>query len=185
MTKKHSATHGSDDTTQTDTPTASAETPTPEDDTTATRIAKLEIENRELVEHLQRLQAEFENYRKRVEREQEEQHATATDELLKELLPIIDTFELSLLHAKDQGGAVRGDDLYQGVLLIHDQLKHLLDIQGLTPIPTQGQFDPRLHEALMTVEQEGTPKGAILAVLQPGWQRNNRVIRPAKVSVAK
>ena len=142
-------------------------------------------DRQDIIAHAQRIQAEFDNYRKRVEREAQEQRAGATDNLFKALLPIIDTFELSLQHAKDDTGAVRGEDLYQGILLLHDQLKHLLESQGLTAIDCSGPFNPRMHEVLMMVQQEGVPRGTIVTVLQPGYQRGGKIIRPAKVSVAK
>lgn len=157
------------DTTTTDAPAV----PSPNDD------------RQDIIAHAQRIQAEFDNYRKRVEREAQEQRAGATDSLFKALLPIIDTFELSLQHAKDDAGAVRGEDLYQGLLLLHDQLKHLLESQGLTAIDCSGPFNPRMHEVLMMVQQDGVPRGTIVTVLQPGYQRGSKIIRPAKVSVAK
>lgn len=142
-------------------------------------------DRQDIIAHAQRIQAEFDNYRKRVEREAQEQRAGATDNLFKALLPVIDTFELSLQHAKDDTGVVRGDDLYQGLLLLRDQLKHLLESQGLTAIDCSGLFNPRVHEVLMMVQQEGVPRGTIVEVLQPGYQRGGKIIRPAKVSVAK
>ena len=144
----------------------------------------LEQNNKDLLEHLQRLQAEFDNYRKRIERDQQEHKAQATEKTLKELLPIIDSFNLSLQHAKDAEGQVKGDDLLLGVIMINEQLQQFLEHQGLSPIPTDGQrFDPHLHEALTMVP--GEQRGTVLQTYQRGYMRNGKVFRAAKVSVAK
>ena len=142
-------------------------------------------EKQELISHLQRLQAEFDNYRRRVERDQTEHREQASERLLKELLPIIDNFDLALKHAKDEHGHVKGEDLLAGNVMIHDQLKALLEHQGITEMKAEGKFDPRQHEALMMVDHAGAERGTILQVYQRGYLRGAKVFRPAKVSVAK
>lgn len=142
-------------------------------------------ETQELIEHLQRLQAEFDNYRKRVERDQEEMKKAASERLLRDLLPIIDNLQLSVQHAKNDDGVIKGEDLLAGVIMINEQLQALLDHYGITVIPDGGKFDPRMHEALTTVAQEGAERGAVLQTYQRGYMRSGKVFRPARVSVAK
>jgi molecular chaperone GrpE len=143
-----------------------------------------EEQRQELVEQLQRLQAEFDNYRKRVEREQADAKSSASEKLLRELLPIVDSFQLSVQHAKDDAGSIKGEDLLAGIMMINEQLAGLLEHQGLTEVPVD-RFDPKLHEAINTVAQEGAARGSVLQVYQRGYMRGDRVFRPARVSVAK
>lgn len=143
-------------------------------------------EKQELVNHLQRLQAEFDNYRKRIQREQEENKHAANEKLLRELLPIIDNLHLAVLHAKDGDGNIKGEDLLSGVIMINDQLHQFLEHHGIESMQTENErFDPYKHEALTTVQQEGVEKGTILQTYQRGYTRGGRVFRPAKVSVAR
>jgi molecular chaperone GrpE len=148
-------------------------------------VAALKAERDDLVGQLQRLQAEFNNYRTRIEREQRESKAAASDHLLHELLPISDSLTLALEHAKDGDGAVKGDELLSGLLMINEQFEQLIDHEGLTKIATEGKFDPKLHEAIATIDTPDTEKGTIVRVFQRGWTRGERVFRPAKVGVAK
>jgi molecular chaperone GrpE len=140
-------------------------------------------EHQELIGHLQRLQAEFDNYRKRVEREQQEARRGASEHLLRELLSIQDNLDLAITHAKDEHGHIKGEDLLTGVLAIKQHVQQLLEHQGVAEIPATGKFDPYLHEALLTVE--GTEKGMIVQTLQRGYTLGNKILRPARVSVAK
>jgi molecular chaperone GrpE len=142
-------------------------------------------EQEDLLTQVQRLQAEFDNYRKRVMREQEEAKSHASEKLLRDLLPIVDGLHLSLQHAKDAEGKVNGKELLTGVIMINEQLQQVLEHQGLEEIPEKGKFDPRMHEALTTVSAEGAERGAILQTYQRGYLRNGKVFRAAKVSVAR
>lgn len=139
----------------------------------------------ELIENLQRLQAEFDNFRKRVAREQEEMRQAANDALLKELIPIIDNLHLSVQHAKDDSGTVKGPELLAGIIMINEQLNGLLERSGITKIPEDGRFNPHHHEALTVVAQEGAERGMVIQTYQRGYLRNGKVLRPARVSVAK
>jgi molecular chaperone GrpE len=146
---------------------------------------KLIEEKQELLEQTQRLQAEFDNFRKRIAREQEDMKSQASEKLLRDLLPIVDGLQLSLQHAKDPTGKVNGEELLTGIIMINEQLQQVLEHQGLEEIPTEGRFDPRLHEALTIIEQEGAERGAVLQTYQRGYLRNGKVFRAAKVSVAR
>lgn len=130
----------------------------------------------ELTQQLQRLQAEFDNYRKRIAREEEAARQRLTDQILKDLLPVLDNFHHALEHDA-------GEELVKGLRLIRDQLLGILEEHGVEQIPIDGRFDPQLHEAIATVE--GDEPGAIAATYQRGYTRNDRILRPAKVSVTK
>jgi len=129
--------------------------------------------------HLRKL-AEFENLRKRSEREKNEARRVALADLAKEFLPVVDSFERALSHATS------GDlesDFGQGILLIHRQLTDLWRKHGLREVETTGTFDPNLHEAVATEESDEAPH-AILEVLRKGYTLGDRLIQPALVKVA-
>jgi molecular chaperone GrpE len=129
--------------------------------------------------HLRKL-AEFENLRKRSEREKAESRRMALSDLAKEFLPVVDSFEQALAHAssKDLEG-----DFGQGVLLIHRQLSDLWRKHGLREVETAGGFDPNHHEAVST-EPSTEPPNTVLEVLRKGYTIGDRLIRPALVKVA-
>ena len=129
--------------------------------------------------HLRKL-AEFENLRKRSEREKAESRRMALADLAKEFLPVVDSFEQALAHAssKDLEG-----DFGQGILLIHRQLSDLWRKHGLREVETAGGFDPNRHEAVST-EPSPEPPNTILEVLRKGYTIGDRLIRPALVKVA-
>lgn len=136
-------------------------------------VETLAIENKEkeLIERLQRLQAEFENFRKRTEKEKEDIRLNANAELISELLKVLDNFELSLKHNEDEG-----------VKMIYDELNTILEKQGMKIIDTKGGFDPRFHEAL--VQEEGEEHGKILEELQKGYLLNDKLLRASKVKIS-
>ncbi len=137
---------------------------------------------RELREHLQRLQAEFDNYRKRVLREQTAAVEQAAEPVIRRLLEVLDDFELALMHAEDD---VDSDRLLKGVELVYAKLLDALGAEGLERIPAEGQpFDPELHEALLqTGDGDGDP--FVAEVFRPGYALRGRVIRPAGVRVER
>jgi molecular chaperone GrpE len=132
--------------------------------------------------HLQRLQAEFDNYRKRVLREQTTAVEMAAEPVMRRLLEVLDDFELALMHAADD---VDQDRLLKGVELVYAKLTDALAAEGLERIQAEGQpFDPSLHEALMqTGEGDGEPR--VAEVFRPGYTLRGRVIRPAGVRVER
>jgi len=131
---------------------------------------------------LQRTQADFINYRRRMSAEQAEGRIAAQSELLSSLLPVLDDVGRAL-------GAVPSDlatdPWVQGLFLIARRLTTLLDQLGVQQIGASGEpFDPHWHEAIMTEARADVPEGTILQVAQPGYTLGERVIRPAQVSVA-
>jgi molecular chaperone GrpE len=132
--------------------------------------------------HLQRLQAEFDNYRKRVLREQTTAVEMAAEPVMRRLLEVLDDFELAVLHASED---VDPDRLLKGVELVYAKLIDALRAEGLERIEAEGEpFDPAMHEALMqTGEGEGEPR--VAEVFRPGYALRGRVIRPAGVRVER
>lgn len=141
----------------------------------------LEKENRALFEQLLRRQADFENFRKRLEREQQELRPAAQASLVAELLPALDAFERAL--ATDAAGV--NEEYRKGVELIHKQLFDALAAVGLEAVEVTGEpFDPNLHYAVERVETSAHPDQEVLATLQKGYRFRQRLLRPALVRVA-
>ena len=143
------------------------------------QLAALEAERDEYLNDLKRVAAEFENYRKRVTRDQASLVARAHERLVKELLPVLDDLERALAAAEEHQEA----KLEEGVQLVHRELKAALDREGLAEIETDGVFDPHVHEALLSQPSEAE-EGSVLEVLQKGYKLGDRILRPARVVVA-
>ena len=134
-------------------------------------------------EHLLRLRADFDNFKKRVDREREASERQAAASLLRRLLPILDNFERAI--AADPGNGGDADSFRDGVMLIFRHLLDELRRVGLRPIDTIGQpFDPNLHEAVATELDSGLPSQTIVEELQRGYLLHDRVLRAALVKVA-
>jgi molecular chaperone GrpE len=146
------------------------------------RLAAAEAEAAEHLDRLQRLAAEFDNYRKRAAREQHAFAARANERVVKELLPVLDDLERALDAAEQHEEA----KLEDGVRLVHRQLAETLRKEGLAEIETDGVFDPHVHEALLTQPGgDDVESGHVLQVLQKGYRLGDRVLRPARVIVAE
>jgi molecular chaperone GrpE len=143
------------------------------------RLAQLEAERDERVNDLKRVAADFENYRKRVARDQESLVARAHERLVKELLPVLDGLELALDASRDTGTR----SVEEGVRLVHQELQAALRREGLAEIETNGRFDPHIHEALLS-QPSDAEEGSVLEVVQKGYMLGDRVVRPARVVVA-
>ena len=132
---------------------------------------------------LLRKTAEFDNYRKRVERERAALASAAAADLLEELLPVVDNLERALEAPVDEGAAAAYRD---GVDLIHRQLLDLMRKRGVTPIETAGEdFDPNLHQAIAHEESADHRAGEIIGEVRRGYMLRSRLLRPAMVRVAK
>jgi molecular chaperone GrpE len=144
-------------------------------------LQKLRVERDTLIDRLARLQAEFENARKRSAREQQEFREYATADAIKALLPILDSFERALQTSSADKSEFRG-----GVDLIYKQLQDALTKLGLRAIPAKGEpFDPHLHEAIEMVDTTGAEDHQVLEELQRGYKLKDRLLRPAMVKVAR
>ncbi len=139
------------------------------------------ISYEEVFDRLQRLQAEFDNYRRRTDRERLETGAHAQGLLVERLLPVLDDFDRALASS---GGGESPE--VHGFALIHEKLHRALADAGLERIDSEGTvFDPDIHEALMTQEVEPELDGVVICELAPGYRFRGRMVRPARVQVGK
>jgi molecular chaperone GrpE len=136
-------------------------------------------ERDEYLDALQRLKAEFENYRKRVSRDQADFVTRASERLVKQLLPVLDDLERALEAAADHEEA----KLEEGVRLVHRSLADALAKEGLVEVETDGTFDPHTQEALLAQPSEAD-EGTVIQVLQKGYKLGDHVLRPARVVVS-
>jgi molecular chaperone GrpE len=143
-------------------------------------LSSVTRERDEYLDALQRLKAEFDNYRKRVARDQQELAARAHERLVKELVPILDDLERAL-EAVSQHEEAR---LEEGVRLVHRSLGDLLTREGLTEVETAGKFDPHTQEALLS-QPSDEEEGSVIQVLQKGYKLGDRVVRPARVVISQ
>ena len=143
-------------------------------------LAEVTRERDVYLDNLQRLKAEFDNYRKRAARDQESLVARAHERLVKELLPVLDDLGRALEAAEQHEEA----KLEDGVRLVHRQLSEVLAKEGLTEIETDGAFDPHVHEALLS-QPSDAETGTVLEVLQKGYRLGDHVLRPARVIIAQ
>jgi molecular chaperone GrpE len=144
-------------------------------------LATVMVERDEYLDLLQRVQADFENYRKRAARDQERLVEHAHERLVRELIPILDDLERALAAAERHEEAT----LVDGVRLVEQSLRKALAKEGLVEIVTDGAFDPHVHEALLSQSREGADSGAVLEVVQRGYCLGDKVVRPARVIVAE
>jgi molecular chaperone GrpE len=126
-----------------------------------------------------RLAADFDNYRKRVARESAQLSQRANERLLNELLPVLDDLERALEAAEAHEEA----KLEEGVALVTRSFADVLRKEGLEEVPTDGKFDPHVHEALLSQPSEAE-EGSVIEVLQKGYRLGDRVIRPARVVIS-
>jgi molecular chaperone GrpE len=133
------------------------------------------------IEHLQRLKAEFDNYRKRVERERGQLEDRITGDFCKKLLPILDDLERTFTHTKGSSEA-----MLAGIKLVYKNLLGLLEREGLSRIPALGEvFDPHIHEAVMVEADHSGQSEMVTEEIQRGYMHKGRLLRPAKVKVSR
>ena len=147
---------------------------------------ELELTDREAKEYLDylvRLKGELRSYRERTQREKETLKESAAEDLIKELLPILDDFELAIGSAKKSKNF---SGFAEGVKMIFNRMRDLLKKQGLKPIKAKGEeFDPHLHEAVGTADLKKYPDNLIIEEMRRGYILNDKVLRPAVVKVNK
>ena len=158
---------------------AEAEDRSPAETPVQTEVDRLKAERDQLLDRLARLQAEFENARKRAERERAEYRDYAAGSVVEQFLPVLDNFELAL---KATGSA---HQLRSGVSLIVKQMEEILQKMQVHAIPTVGEpFDPRIHEAMGTVDRDDVPDQHVAEEIRRGFKLRERLLRPALVRVA-
>jgi molecular chaperone GrpE len=131
-----------------------------------------------------RLGADFQNYKRRIEKDRSHWAHMIQSEMIVDLLPVVDDFDRALEEVKKEEGS-QDSKLLEGITMIHKGFNEYLKKQDVAPIEQMQTFDPELHEALMQVESEDHKEGDIVQVLQRGFALKGKVIRPAKVSVCK
>lgn len=162
------------------------------DDTTETSeeehgLKKCKEELRACEDKYLRMHAEFENIKKRMEREKEKSVAYAQEQFARDLLPVMDSLELALasIPTPEEGGDEHLAKLREGVQLTLDQFVKTFEKHHIKVIDIDEGFDPNFHDAVMQVESEEHESGQIVQVLQKGYTYKDRLLRPAMVSVAK
>ena len=147
------------------------------------QIESMTQERSALYDQLLRRQAEFENYRRRIDRERSESYARARAEVVLELLPVVDNFERAISSLEKSGGDA--ESLRHGVELIHKQFKDALTKFGLEPVESVGQaFDPHVHEAVTIEPTDKHKENTVIEEFQRGYKLGEKLLRPAKVKVA-
>ena len=137
----------------------------------------------QLKDQLLRMQADFDNFRKRVQRDRVESQQQAAAQLISALLPALDHFQLGLknaqIHAQDAS-------IVTGFQMIYTQLLEAFTQAGLAPLPVEGQpFDPNLHEAVTSLASEEHPEGTVITELRRGYTLGGKLLRPAQVIVSR
>jgi molecular chaperone GrpE len=151
-----------------------------EESALAVEVAKLRAEKEDLLQTLVRRQADFENYRKRIERDRHEEGRRGVERLIMDLIPVLDGFDRALQSHDDPGY----EEYRKGVTLIRKQLWDALARHGVERIDAAGKiFDPHVHQAIERAESNEHPDGYILHVFQDGYMFHGRVLRPAIVRV--
>lgn len=146
----------------------------------AQELQKLREENRKLKDQYLRKMADFENFRKRTEREKTDYFKWALTDVMREVVPVLDNFERALAMTADGDGEFR-----KGVELIYKQFVEVLQKYGLKPVDSAlVNFDPTVHEAVMRDDDSDLPHNTVVEVLQKGYFLNDRLLRPAMVKVA-
>ena len=154
-----------------------------EEDAIASELARARAEAETYLDDLRRLQADFDNYRKRTLREQTARTASASQALVARLLPVLDNFELAVSAAEQSRDF---DRMLKGVEMVLGALREVLEGEGLVKIEAEGKpFDPERHEAVIAVEQEDAEPGTIVDIVRAGYELGGKVLRPAMVKVAK
>jgi molecular chaperone GrpE len=154
-----------------------------EEDAIAADLDKARAEAEGYLDDLRRLQADFDNYRKRTLREQTARAASASQALVTRLLPVLDNFELAVSAAEQSRDF---DRMLKGVEMVFGELREVLEGEGLVTIEAEGKpFDPERHEAVIAVEQEDIEPGMVVDTVRNGYELRGKVLRPAMVKVAK
>ncbi len=144
---------------------------------------KLAGELADLNQRFLRVAADFENYKRRTAQEKDDLLKYSNAKLIGELLPVLDTFQLAL---KNPGGSPEAQNVVKGMEMIYRQMLQVLEQAGMSKIEAVGQpFDPKLHEAIMQVEDDSVPEDTVVEELRAGYMLKERVIRPSMVKVSK
>jgi molecular chaperone GrpE len=143
-------------------------------------LARVSAERDEYLDALQRLKAEFDNYRKRNDRERQNVALGATRDVVRGLLPVMDNLERAVAALGDQG-----EGIVAGLEMVRGQLAGLLTGHGVEEIPAHGErFDPTIHEAIASIPAPGHAEGTVVEVVEKGYRQSEHVLRPTRVVIA-
>ena len=143
-------------------------------------LERVSLERDQYLDALQRLKAEFDNFRKRNDRERQSIATGATREVVRGLLPVMDNLERAVAALGDQG-----EQIVAGLEMVRGQLAALLAGHGVEEIPASGeQFDPTVHEAIASTPSPGHPEGTVIQVIEKGYRQEDHVLRPTRVVIA-
>ena len=146
-------------------------------------VKSIDLEANKYLDHLKRLKAEYENYKKRAIKERQQIVLWSVEDFVKELLPVLDNLERAIDSTRSSQDF---SSLVEGIQLVESQFKSVLKKQGLKEIKAKGmQFDPYLHEAIMRIESEDYPDNLVVEELQKGYKFKDKVLRPSMVKVNK
>ncbi|WP_129596749.1 nucleotide exchange factor GrpE [Anaerophilus nitritogenes] len=146
------------------------------------KIKKLQEEKEEINSQFLRMTADFQNYKKRVEKEKSDIYTFANEKLILDMLPVVDNLQRAIKTYKDEG---KDESFTQGIEMILKQLLEVFEKNGVKEIETIGkEFDPNFHHAVMQEECDGYESNIIIDVFQKGYTLNEKVIRPSMVKVA-
>ncbi|WP_299326227.1 nucleotide exchange factor GrpE [uncultured Helicobacter sp.] len=151
----------------------------PESNTAGDEPSMLDAAYKELEEKYMRAYADFENVKKRLEREKNQALEYAYEKIAKDLLPILDALDNAKAAAKEHSA------ILEGIALVQDNFLKILSRHGVEAIDTSGEFDPNLHECIMQVAKPEAQDGHIAQVMQQGYKYKERTLRPAMVAVVK
>jgi molecular chaperone GrpE len=161
-------------------PAAEEAPPAPAGQNGSEELARAEAERDQYLDALQRLKAEFDNYRRRTERDRQAVAVGAQQEVVRGLLPVMDNLERAVAALGDRGG-----DIVAGLEMVRGQLAGLLAGHGVEEIEAAGAaFDPNVHEAVAQIPSHEHPAGAVVEVVQKGYRVSEQVLRPSRVVVA-
>ncbi len=150
------------------------------------KLLRIMEREKEYREKLLRLAADFENFKKIVEKEKAAIRDSANERLVRDLIPILNNFKLALDAISSAEGQKDFENLLKGVQMIYSQLVSVLESHGLKIIESQGEeFDPRFHEAIEVVETDEVEPGRVAKQFEPGYLLKGKLIKPARVAVAK
>ena len=154
--------------------------PEPVAEDVPSEVDRLTAERDEYLDALQRLKAEFDNFRKRTARDREGIATAATRDVVRDLLPVMDNLERAVAALGDQG-----DQIVAGLEMVRGQLAALLTGHGVEAIGAHGEaFDPTVHEAIASVPSDDHAEGAVIEVVEKGYRHAGHVLRPTRVVIA-
>lgn len=149
------------------------------------QLEECRVQQQEWKERFVRISADFENYKRRIAREQTSWFESGQQKLLADILPIVDDFDRAVQQLKESGNQEQAKAWLDGFVMIRSALQKYLHVHGVEPMSEYTLFDPMLHEAIAQIPHEGKAAGTIVEIMQQGYRWKDKVLRPAKVVVVQ